>query len=521
MSILLAAIALILATVAFWWISRLERRMEQLEKAVLEVVPYARTAARFAGGRAGETSEPVPLIQESAQGGSIQKEGVTLASPLATGSTFTPIVPPVPEGALAQPKGQQKRTNRFVAWFKEEWPMKLGAALFLIGMGWFVSYAIAQGWIGVQGRLALSFLTGATLLAVGVVRIRQAWRHQGGILVVVGATTLLFTNWLAWYYELITPLASLFLIFAVVVLVGILSVVYAMRRLAIVGFLLSGFAPLLTVVAPWEPGVVPMLLYLFAVICGTLWLALFAGWMELVPATLLLVFLHYMPLWIKVWLDKMMWLGVRRLSDFEQTVSFAAALGLTGIIWLAGTIGLVGYLWNVSSHSERSRRLGYAATAFLNAFFFAFNIFIFTSGHLQSLWLAGGSALFALGAYVATRLTRDPSVFLPYGFASFALLLAALMQELEGAPLLVLTTAASAAFVLTTLRWGRTVLSVTIGVGTFLAPALVSLPIWQEAAAAPKVPWSLLDASLLALLLFVLTLGGVYLKKSEQILLTG
>ncbi|GIW68332.1 MAG: hypothetical protein KatS3mg099_280 [Candidatus Parcubacteria bacterium] len=368
---------------------------------------------------------------------------------------------------------------------------------------------LRKGGSACGGRVALSLLVGAALLVVGVARIRQAWRHQGGILVAVGATTLLFTNWLAWYYELITPLASLALIFAVVAFMGVLSVVYAMRSLAIVGFLLSGFAPLLTAVAPWQPGVVPMLLYLFAVICATLWLALFAGWIELVPATLFLVFLHYVPLWD----------NARHLSDIEHAIAFSAGFGLTGIVWLAGTVGLVGYLWEVGAYPRRSRLLGYAATAFLNAFFFATNIFVFTPEHTQSLWLAGGSVMFALGAYVGVRLARDPSLFLPYGLASFALLLTALMRELEGAPLLVLTTAASVAFVLMTLRWGRTVLSVAIGASTFLIPAVISLPIWQEAAGASRMPWEVLDASLLALFLFILALGGtaylLYLRAIE------
>jgi hypothetical protein len=41
--------------------------------------------------------------------------------------------------------------NRFFEWIKEDWLMKLGALLLLIGFGWLASYAFLHNWIGPHG----------------------------------------------------------------------------------------------------------------------------------------------------------------------------------------------------------------------------------------------------------------------------------------------------------------------------------------------------------------------------------
>ena len=99
---------------------------------------------------------------------------------------------------------------KFAVWLKEDWLLKVGAFLLLIGFGWLATYAFLNNWIGPMGRIALGIIAGALILVLGWWRIRK-YLNQGGVFIVLGSTTILLTIFAAReIYGFFTPLSALF-----------------------------------------------------------------------------------------------------------------------------------------------------------------------------------------------------------------------------------------------------------------------------------------------------------------------
>ncbi|TSC73401.1 MAG: membrane protein [Parcubacteria group bacterium Gr01-1014_48] len=116
--------------------------------------------------------------------------------------------------------------DRFVAWLKEDWIIKLGAFLLLIGFGWLTTYAFLNNWIGPMGRITLGVALGVCILVLGFWRIKK-YLHQGGIFLVLGSTTILLTLFAAReIYEFFTPVSALAAMFITTAFVAYASVIY-------------------------------------------------------------------------------------------------------------------------------------------------------------------------------------------------------------------------------------------------------------------------------------------------------
>ena len=109
-------------------------------------------------------------------------------------------------------------------WIKEDWLLKLGALLLLIGFGWLVTYAFLNNWIGPMGRIAMGIIAGVAILALGSWRI-QSQSHQGKIFLLLGSTVILLTVFAAreiyGYFTPLTALITMFLSTAYVAFVGV------------------------------------------------------------------------------------------------------------------------------------------------------------------------------------------------------------------------------------------------------------------------------------------------------------
>ncbi len=85
---------------------------------------------------------------------------------------------PVPVSDNKPSEPSNNFSNQLISWVKEDWLLKLGALLLLIGFGWLVSYAFANNWIGPMGRITLGIMAGAVFILLGYWRI-QKFIHQG------------------------------------------------------------------------------------------------------------------------------------------------------------------------------------------------------------------------------------------------------------------------------------------------------------------------------------------------------
>ena len=153
---------------------------------------------------------------------------------------------------------------------------KIGIATLVLGIAYFVKYAIDQNWINEIGRVAIGIFAGGTLVGVAH-KLRTNYRTFSSILVGGGISVLYITIVLAfWEYKLFAqPVAFALLVFITAVSV-FLSIAYDKKELAIFS-LLGGFAsPLM--VSSGAGNYIVLFTYLLILNAGMLTLAYKKGW---------------------------------------------------------------------------------------------------------------------------------------------------------------------------------------------------------------------------------------------------
>lgn len=306
--------------------------------------------------------------------------------------------------------------SNFETWLKQDFFVKLGAFLLLLAVGWFVSYAFANNWIGPAGRITLGLVVGVLTMALGVWRIRS-FPQQGGIFLVVGSTTVLATLFAArMLYDFFTPTIALGLMFAVAAFIGVVSLTYQRESLAIAGLVLGLLAPLL-INAP-EPDVAGLFFYLLIVTLGAIAVVSQTGWSSLTPLALTIVGAYSAP-----------YLGWN-VDDEVQTTAFLFSFVFAMLFFVTNMVSTV-------------RRIGYknlqaqVYTALGTAIFLVVWIESAAVAEWKSLLYVAWALVFGMGAYLVAVFTENTKVFYLYGGAAIALIGIATAAELSG-PVLVI-----------------------------------------------------------------------------------
>ncbi|MDC1205407.1 DUF2339 domain-containing protein [Candidatus Pacebacteria bacterium] len=304
--------------------------------------------------------------------------------------------------------------NAFIEWLKQDFFVKLGAFLLLLALGWFVSYAFANNWIGPAGRIALGLLLGAAFLGGGVWRMKN-YIHQGGIFTVLGATTVLLTVFAAReIYDFFTPLSSLALMFATVVFVTFVSLRYQSDKLALAGLILGSIAPLFTN-AP-VPDVAGLFTYLLIVAVGTLWVVARTGWSMLTFTSLLIAFLYSLPFLAD------------GITSTDKDIALLFSFIFVGLFFVANIVSLIKR--QAGSHSQ-----SHMFTAIGTAIYLIVWVQVAAGEQWQSLLYVVWAMVFSVGTFLVYRFTKNQIAFYLYGGTSIALIGAATAAELQGAVL--------------------------------------------------------------------------------------
>jgi hypothetical protein len=376
-----------------------------------------------------------------------------------------PAPQPSPSAQYTDTKepGELRVVRAFFSWCAEDWLMKLGGLLVLLGVGWFVSYAFANNWIGPVGRISLGLVVGALVLALGRYRMRR-FLAQGGVVMVVGATILTATLFAArTVYDFFTPGSVLVALFLVASLLAYTAVQLSRRPLAYANMLLAGVAPLL--VASKEPSVEGLFAYLLVFCASTLLVVARTGWRELVLISLGVVAVHSAAV-----------LGMGGPNDQSTGLMFAYVF--TAVFFLSSVLGMI---------RTQSKRLVDLGTALGTALFILVWIVAAAPDHWQSILCLGWALVFAVGAFLVFQRTAIPEHFYVYGAAAGVLIVVATTLEFEGAALtIVFTGEAMALTILGYLITRRAsilpVLSLSYGIPIILSFAHVNSRAWDDGA---------------------------------------
>ncbi len=353
-----------------------------------------------------QAPSPTPIATASASASASALPTAPLSAP--------PQVAPV----LAAPSAD----TQLIGWLKENWLMKLGALLLLIGFGWLVSYAFLNNWIGPVGRITLGLVFGALVLLLGAWRMR-AFVTQGSVFVALGATILLLTIYAARStYDFFTPTSALTLMFVTSALVSFVSGVYNRKQLAVVGVALALFAPLLTN-SPTQD-YVGLFAYLMAVVLGAVWVVAWKGFREVTTVALVGVVLYSLPL-------------LFGFASADMSLLLLFVYALAGIFYITHTAGLL--------RLRGTDAVPDLVTAAGSALLLLAWIYNAAPKDFQSLILAAWATAFIVGAFVVFRLSGQKAPLYLYAAIGVGYIAAATAIELDGAVLTIAYTLEAAA----------------------------------------------------------------------------
>lgn len=188
---------------------------------------------------------------------------------------------------------------------------KIGIVTFVLGIAFFVKYAIDQNWINEIGRVGIGVLTGAIIIGVAH-RLKEKYQLFSSILVGGGIAVLYITVTIAFQeYGLFGQTPAFIMVVCITIFSVILSLLYDRKELAIFS-LLGGFAaPMM--VSTGEGNYVVLFTYIFILNTGMLVLASRKGWKAICMVAYPLTLLFFTS-----------WLTFNFRDEYEGATIFAA-----------------------------------------------------------------------------------------------------------------------------------------------------------------------------------------------------
>lgn len=203
----------------------------------------------------------------------VKKPAESQAEKLKTVASVTPkkVITPVKK-QVAQPKPKRD----YEKLIGENWLNKIGIAILVIGIGFFVKYAIDQNWIGHAGRVAIGVGTGGLLIGIAHF-LRKKYHAFSSVLIGGGISVLYYTIAIAYhYYSIFSQETAFGIMVAITLFSTFMSVWYDRKELAIIA-LVGGFTtPFM--VQNGEGNYVVFFTYLAILNSGMLILSYFKKW---------------------------------------------------------------------------------------------------------------------------------------------------------------------------------------------------------------------------------------------------
>ncbi len=208
----------------------------------------------------GEASEAIQTVNVAP---AIEEETESAGMPQAA------YAPPEP----AAPASGNNDLERFIG---ENLINKIGIAILVLGIAFFVKYAIDKDWINEVGRVSIGILCGLILVGIGHF-LRQSYRSFSSVLAGGGIAVFYFTIAFAFHQYHLMPQAAAFA--SMVVITGFavaLSVLYNRLELAVIATLGGFITPFL--LSTGDGNYIVLFTYLIILNSGILVLAWMRRW---------------------------------------------------------------------------------------------------------------------------------------------------------------------------------------------------------------------------------------------------
>ena len=218
-----------------------------------------------------------------------------------------PSARPIPE-----PVQQEPKLGWYDSWLKNNPDMekfigenlinKIGIAVLVLGIAFFVKYAIDKDWINEVGRIIIGLACGSILIGLAH-RMRKNYRSFSSVLVGGGLTVFYFTIAFAFHqYQLLSQLPAFIIMVVITAFAVLLSVLYDRIELAILATIGGFITPFL--LSTGNNNYVALFSYLGILNSGLIVLAYYKKWVSINFIAFFFTFLIYGG-----WLTRTIWNG--------------------------------------------------------------------------------------------------------------------------------------------------------------------------------------------------------------------
>ena len=400
------------------------------------------------------------------------------------------------EQRMDAPNGEEKSVKRdpvddvftiSFTWFRKDWMLKTGALFLLAGMGWFVTFAFMENWIGPLGRITLGYALGLIFLVYGWKKMQDKdFMRKAAVFFVVGASVIILTTYVARsVYDMFSAVTVIFIIFLTSTFVSLAAVKYE-KALGYVGLILGSMAPLLSSMP--ELDYVFLFAYLAVVILGSHIIVHLTGQRGIILAGLIIVAFYSLPYMTdsharqqsvcsyvypanaSTYTSPAYTCITPSIPNIDYGILLLFAYGFAAIFFLASIIGILRSSALSSYKTEQSDLF----TAIGTALFLVAWVMRAAPEYYQGMILIAWMMVFVIGAFLLFQRVKERAAFYTYALVGILLLGTATSIELGGLSRLVAFTLEAATIVVGTmylLKDKRTTITMT---GTFAVPILYS-----------------------------------------------
>ena len=284
----------------------INHKIADLELKILElkVVIERLKASRFTDEEARKTEEPKPAITPTPPVVKDEPINVPQPEPVAPpepqpepefikpdhierqpeviSDSLSAIHRPVKTGEHTAPKPREPKPSFFEShpdlekFIGENLINKIGIAILVLAIGFFVKYAIDNDWVGPIGRVGIGVVCGAILIGIAH-RLRNSYKAFSSVLVGGGLAVFYFTITLAFHqFNLFSQTVAFIILIVITIFAVVLSLLYDKQELAVIA-LVGGFAsPFM--VSTGHANYDALFIYLLILNTGLLVISYFKAW---------------------------------------------------------------------------------------------------------------------------------------------------------------------------------------------------------------------------------------------------
>lgn len=249
---------------AVWWQQPEATRSSVVEIPVEKTIGKTQDAVR----QGAESVEQKSLAAEQPDSLQDRKPSMVMERPVSSSAEEA-----TSDGVEDESSGKETNYEKFIG---ENLFGKIGILVFIIGIGFFVKYAIDQNWINETARTILGYAVGAGMLVLAE-RLHRRY-HAFSSLLAGGAFGVfyLITAIAFHYYELFSQTVSFVILCATTVFMSVVSILYDRRELAVTALVGGFLAPF--IVSTDSGSIITLQTYISILNVGMFCLAMYKKW---------------------------------------------------------------------------------------------------------------------------------------------------------------------------------------------------------------------------------------------------